>query len=370
MEHRQSFWENLVVVAIALVLIQTFLDDFAVVAGWAWAPREVLLYVGLALDVFFSVEFLTRLYFSFIRRRTGIYFWHERGWIDLLASLPLVLLSSGPAALAVWSGSTIALGRASLLNVLKVVKAIRIARVLRLLRLLKVFARIRNTDSTMAQRHVAKVATLSVTVLIATVMLLGIVFSVFDVPSLETAYQSRITTLLSTVEADLDRGAPIDAGELAARESSLLAVQREGRTVFSRFDSDYYARQVGPNDYGFAERGDVRLFFDLRPVNRDQSRSNLIYFAIIVVTIGSLLFAYSPHFALTVTDPLHVMTRGITEANYSLEVKVPRLYRDDEVFELARAYNEHYLPLKDRRSAASADGFDLSMDDVQGLLDD
>ncbi|MFW5689569.1 MAG: ion transporter, partial [Spirochaetota bacterium] len=148
--------ENVVIVAIVLVLAQTFLEDFAVLAGWTWDARRVLLFTGFAFDLFFTIEFLTRLYASFVNRRTGIYFWYERGWIDLLASIPLLLLSSGPAVLAYLTGSATIVGFAGILNVLKVVKAIRTARVLRLLRVLKIFARIRNTDSTMAQRHVAK----------------------------------------------------------------------------------------------------------------------------------------------------------------------------------------------------------------------
>jgi hypothetical protein len=60
------------------------------------------------------------------------------------------------------------------------------------------------------------------------------------------------------------------------------------------------------------------------------------------------LLIYSPHFALTVTDPIHVMRRGLEETDYNLEVKVPERYQRDDIFELAKLYNEKYLPLKDR----------------------
>jgi hypothetical protein len=33
---------------------------------------------------------------------------------------------------------------------------------------------------------------------------------------------------------------------------------------------------------------------------------------------------------------------------YNLEVKIPNLYKDDDVFKLAGSYNHKYLPLKDR----------------------
>lgn len=373
MSKTRAFLENLVIVAIVLVLIQTFLEDFAVLAGWSWSVRRVLLFTGFAFDLFFTIEFLTRLYVAFINRRTGVYFWYERGWIDLLASIPLLLLSSGPQVLAYLSGSATIIGFAGILNVLKVVKAIRIARILRLLRVLKIFARIRNTESTMAQRHVAKISTVAVTVVVTGVLVLTVLFSVLGVPSLESRYQEQTLELLDRVGSyDLaTREAVNEVEELADIEESLLVVQRDGRTVFSRFDTEHYETYFGPVDYGYGERGEVRVFFDLRPVNQEQSRANLIYFAVIVLLVMAFMLYYSPHFALTVSDPLHVMRRGMNEKGYNLEVKVPWLYREDEVYRLGRLYNEVYLPLKDRTSGEDeAEMLDLKMDDIQDILNE
>ncbi len=373
MSRTREFFENIVVVAIILVLVQTFLDGYAVLAGWSWDVRRALLFAGFAFDIFFTVEFLSRLYFAFVNRRTGIYFWYERGWVDLLASIPLLLLSSGPAVLAYWSGSATLLGAAGILNVLKVVKAIRIARILRLLRVLKVFSRIRNTDSPMAQRHVAKIATVAVTTIVVGALGLTVVFSALNAPSLETRYQEQIGETVARVnDLDLSRSGDLQTlGEIAEVEEAMLLVQSDGRTVYSRFDTPYYDRFFGPTDFGFTEREGVRIFFDLRPVNQEQARSNLLYFGIIILLIVAFLFYYSPHFALTVSDPLHVMSRGMNEKGYNLEVKIPHLYRDDEVYRLAKLHNEVYLPLKDRAGGGDeAEVLDLKMDDIQDLLNE
>jgi len=373
MSRTRDFFENIVVVAIILVLIQTFLDGFAVLAGWSWDARRALLFAGFAFDIFFTVEFLTRLYFAFVNRRTGIYFWYERGWVDLVASIPLLLLSSGPAVLAYWSGTATLLGAAGILNVLKVVKAIRIARILRLLRVLKIFAKIRNTDSQMAQRHVAKVATVAVTTIVVGVLGLTILFSALDAPSLETRYQEQISETVARV-TDLDLARPADQQrlqELAEFDEAMLLVQVDGRTLYSRFETPYYDRFFGPTDFGFTERDGLRIFFDLRPVNQEQAGLNLLYFAIIVLLIAVLLFYYSPHFALTVSDPLHVMRRGMNEKGYNLEVKIPSLYRDDEVYRLAKLHNEVYLPLKDRSGdGGEGEMLDLQMDDIRDMLNE
>jgi len=371
MTKARSIIENIVVVAIILVLIQTFLEDFAVLAGWSWNARRILLFSGLAFDLFFTIEFLTRFYHAFVNRRAGIYFWYERGWIDFVASIPLLLLNSGPSTLAYLSGTATIVGFGAILNVLKVVKAIRIARILRLLRVLKIFARIRNTDSVMAQRHVAKISTVAVSTIVLTVLVLTILFTLTGTPSLEDEYQERTIEILSYVEAEnLTARANADALEqLTEINESVLVVQANGRVVYSRFVQDIYDNEFGPVDYGYGQRNDTRVFFDMRPVNQDQSRVNLIHFGIIVLLVLVFMFYYSPHFALTISDPIHIMKRGLGESSYNLEVKSPAHYRDDEVYQLGALYNEVYLPMKDRAtSQQTAASVDLKMDDIQDIL--
>lgn len=373
MSRTRAFLENSVIIAILLVLVQTFLEDFAVLAGWDWAVRRFLLFTGFAFDIFFTVEFLTRLYFAFVNRRTGIYFWYERGWIDLMASIPLLLLSSGPAVLSYWSGSATVIGFAGILNVLKVVKAIRIARVLRLLRVLKIFARIRNTDSAMAQRHVAKISTVAVTVLVTSVLVFTLVFALVDAPSFESRYQDRNVALLEEAsELNLGDASGRSALQTAvAGEDSVLLVQYEGRTIYSRYDDAIFESAFGPTDYAFGEARGVRVFFDLRPINQEQSRMNLIYFGVIVFMVVAFLLYYSPHFALTVSDPIHIMRRGMNEKGYNLEVRIPPMYADDEVYRLAKLYNEVYLPLKDRSSVGDdSEVLDLKLDDIKDILNE
>ncbi len=363
MSKTRAFLENVVIVAIVLVLIQTLFDDVAVLAGWPWAVRLVLLFVGLGLDIFFTVEFLARLYGAYVNRRAALYFFYERGWIDFIASIPVLLLISGPAALAYWSGSAMVVGTARMINVLKVVKAIRIARVLRLLRFLKIFARISHTESAMAQRHVARIATIAVTVIIAGALVLNVGLGLLDAPGLEHRYQHQMLRLIDQVQShDLSRATGVQAvEELATVEDALLLVQVDGRTVYSRHDTPYYETYFGLSDYGFSERQGVRVFFDVRPFNQHHSRSTLVYLLIIVALIVWYILYYTPHFVLTISDPVHIMSRGMSEKGYNLEVKVPVLYRTDEIYRLGRLYNDVYLPLK-RRASSAGDGVEDAVD--------
>lgn len=371
MNRTREALENVVVVAIILVLIQTFLEDFATMMGWSWEIRRILLFSGFAFDIFFSIEFLTRLYFNFVNRRLGRYFWHERGWVDLLASIPLLLLNSGPSVFALLSGSATIVGIGSILNVLKVVKAIRIARILRLLRVLKVFARIKNTDSAMAQRHVAKISTVGVSILVVGVLLLTVGSSLLGLPSLELDYQTRSVQVLDYIDERslAEAGSEAELARFAVTEPALLVVNDGEATRYSRYDEGYYATYLGPTDYGYGTRGQMEAFFDLRPVNQEQARTNLFYFVLIVLMVLAYMLYYSPHFALTISDPIHVMKRGLSEKGYNLEVKVPSLYAEDEVYKLGTLYNEVYLPLKDRNAAGEeSEMLEIKMDDIKDML--
>jgi hypothetical protein len=365
--------EGVVIVAIILVLIHTFLQDLAIVLGWAWDTRRVLLIIGFAFDLFFTIEFLVRLYYAVLDRAAGRYFWRERGWIDFLASIPLLLLNSGPAVLALAAGGGTVIGVGGMMNVLKVVKAIRIARILRLLRVLKIFTAIRNTESPMAQRHMAAVTTLSVSIIVISIVAFVGVASVVDMPSLDA--EERMQNIRAASFIDARNLADPDQSELlrdyATSQPAILLVTEDGQTRFSRHDNAYYEEFFGPGDYGYLRSGEVGVFFDLRPLNAEEARQNIAYFAIIVILVLFVLLIYSPHFALTVTDPIHVMERGFSERGHNLEVRIPERYADDDIFRLARLYNRVYLPMKDRAGVEDDGGLtDLSLDDVQDMMDE
>jgi hypothetical protein len=363
--------ENIVIVAIVLVLVQTFLQDLATLYNWTWSTRRLLLFIGFGFDVLFTIEFLVRLYFAVLNRRGARYFFFERGWVDFIAAVPLLLLNSGPAVLAIAAGGVSVVGFGGMVNVLKVVKAIRIARILRLLRVLKIFRRIKHTDSVMAQRHVARIATLSTTIIVAVLLGFAFVAAAIDMPSLEDQFQAqtdRAVELVRSEDLAAERNRDL-LQSVANAEPTILKIEQSGDTLYSRYDTEYIDTYLGPVDYGYVESGRIGVFFDVRALNAEQARQNLIHFIIIVILVGVLLFFYSPHFAMTVTDPIHIMRRGMGEAGYNLEIKIPHRYRTDEVYRLAELYNQVYLPLKDRAGNEQEGGIsELKMDDVRDFF--
>ncbi len=368
MSKTRSFLENLVLVVIIAVLIQTFLEDLAILMDWNVASRYMLLFLGLAMDVFFTVEFIVRSYDASRSHRFREYFWLDRGWIDLLASVPLLVFNSGPASLAVLAGGLSVAGIGGSLNILKVVKAIRVARVLRLLRALKMFRKIKHTDSVMAQYHVASVSAMSVTIFVFVLLGLAAGGAAVTVNSLELEYQERLTRAFEYVRDENLQGR--DLRRFAETSGGILTIERDGDVLYSRYSQPEYERSFSATDYVVLEQAGLMMFVDIRPLNRQQASGNLRYFVVIVALVLGYVLIYSPRFALIVTDPIHVMHRGMSEKGYNLEVRVPRDYRDHDVFRLATVYNQVFLPMKDREnSGAESESSQLRMDDIQDLFD-
>ncbi|HKK48744.1 MAG TPA: ion transporter [Alkalispirochaeta sp.] len=373
MSKTRSFLENIVIVAIVLVLIQTLLEDVAIILGWSRSARESLMLAGFVFDLFFTVEFLSRSYDAFRHRRFSQYLWIERGWIDFLAAVPLLVFNSGPSVIAWYIGGVAVAGSGGMLNVLKVVKAIRIARVLRLLRVLKIFRRIKNADSVMAQRHLATISAMVVTVFVFTLLLLSLAGAAVTLPTLDQTYQRQVSAAIEHIEQEqlAAAGNEAELARFVETHPGIISVEQGGSVRYARYDQAYLNENFRPTDYTVLEQGTTEIFVDLTPINREQAANNARYFVIIVAIILVLMLVYSPHFALTVSDPIHVMRRGLAEKNYRLEVRVPRQYRDDDVYRLANEYNRVYLPMKDREAAGeeSSGTSSLTMGDVKDLFE-
>jgi hypothetical protein len=360
----RNFFERLVVIAILLVLVQTFLEDVARVSGWNWTIRRVLVITGFGFDLFFTIEFLIRFFSAAARRQAGEYVFQRKGWIDLFASVPLLLFNSGPRMAVMFLGGGPIGTLGGVFNVLKVAKAIRIARILRLLRVLKVFKNIKYTGSVMAQRHVARITSTAVTVTVLTIVLITLIQSSIQKAPGSAGLLNEIETVL------LEEFQGRDSAELSERLPTLLMIKQEGHTIYARYENKEYRALFGPADYTYRQIGNYQFFLSIKPQLTDQALRSMVFFILIVLMVLTFRLFYSPHFALTVSDPVHIMRRGFAEAGYNLEVEIPRRYRNDDIYRLAALYNREYLPLKERvKLHEQRLHSDLSLDTITGIIE-
>ena len=382
-KNKFNFWELLVTIVIVLVIIHTFLEDFAFLSGWSDSIQKILMIAGFFFDLFFTIEFLVRLHDSRFRKGSIFYFVHERGWVDFFASIPLLMFNSGPQFITFFGSKFGIVGLGSLagfLSMLKLIKTIRIARVLRLLRVVKIFKNIKYADSIMAQRHLAKIITISITVLVISLFIFATFIEAAGIIKASDLYahqKNKVMTLVKKQnETKKDFTVTLSSLRTLSYAHNLIVLKINGKTKYSKYIQDVYNTVFTFNDYEYKKDGPFEFYFDIRDENmaisKNQAKDSLIFFFIVLLIVVSYLIFYSPHFAITVTDPIYVMKRGLEDIEYNLEVKIPEIYETDDVFQLGKLYNEKYLPLKDREMGDqehSVIKMDMEIGDLNDLIE-
>jgi len=367
-----SLTEKVVIAAVILVLFHTLIQDIADLFQWSWNARRALIYAGLFFDLLFTIEFALRTLSAIVKKNLVSYLRDDRGWVDFVASVPLLIFSSGPAAISAYNNVPTVATAAGVFGVLKIVKAIRIARVLRLLRLLKIFKHIKHTESIMAQRHLTRIATTIVTTIVVILVGFGLLSSVFNLPDIERLFEEYTVSALSD-QIDNEMSSE-DIRVLVELRPDVLLIKEGLRTVYSRLSDAEYERYYGPSDYtlvSFPEHN-VEVYVDLLPILSNGARHDILHFILIISMILVTLFLYGPHFASTISDPVQIMSRGFKEKGHGLQVVVSERYRGDEIYDLAAKYNDVFLPLKDRTESGLSEGsvVDLSLEDVKKFIDE
>jgi hypothetical protein len=346
----KNFLENFIIFAIILVIIQTFCDELAIVLNWNIKTRNIITLSGLLFDLIFTIEFITRLIIASKKKQAGRYFFYERGWVDFLASIPLLILNSGPESLIIIFGASSGGLGVGFVNILKVVKAIRITRVLRLIRMLKIFGKIKNANSVMAQRHVSTISTSVCTSIIFVILILGLFhfpntkeLTVLKIERYKKQINGYIT--LSTKWGEVSLFEQLKAG--LSGDTDIIKLST-GENTFSNYNNEYIKTYFSEDDFEEFVVGQVKISVSIKDIRKIESQSSLIFFIIIIFTIIVLMTAYSRHFVQNITDVIHVMNKGFDEKDYLLEVKIKPVYNGDEIFKLAEQYNHKWLTLKSR----------------------
>ena len=339
--------QAIVILAVVATVAQVVLENAAMALGRDWQERYLLLLIGFGLDVFFTIEFLTRFYAATLHRRLGRYLLRERGWVSFMGSVPVVVLFSGPAVIAVTIGG---LPLSGLAGVFGGAAAFRIAALLRLLRIPPVFVGGRESTVLTTRRHGGLAASLAVHAIVV-IAVVATIWSSFADPdgverNAERRYVATVEYLADHALAEAENRTELE--RLVGIEPAILLVRSEERTWYSRHDNEYYRRRFGPSDFGYIEHGRTAVFFDLRPLNAAAAQTTVVFIAMALAAAALIGFVYQRRFARSVIDPLVIVRRGLEDWEYSRAVEIPERYADEEVFRVARAYNETVLPLKTR----------------------
>ncbi len=350
----RKFWEGFIIAAIMLVLVQTFLDEYARFAKWSVASRNGLLYAGFIFDIIFSIEFIVRGVAAGKKGGFWLYVKFERGWVDFLSSFPLLILYSGPSLYFLLAGD-IHTGTASyaLLNVLKVVKAIRITRILRLVRIIKILGKIQNTDSKMAQHHTATAATTAVfTVVVVLMTWAGATgFSVQNSASKRGAEYSRMLVELESISMINDLSFRESCENFLISDQRVMGISYVTGQKYERLSDVEFRKYYDDEDYITVAGKLCTLIISVKDLEQELALHHIQSFFIIVSLVCAFMLIYSRHFAQTVSDVAHVLNAGFRRKEYNLMVKIREEFMDEELYRVARFYNDAYLPAKIRKQS-------------------
>ncbi|MBN2322957.1 MAG: hypothetical protein JXQ30_04420 [Spirochaetes bacterium] len=334
------FFEGLFLILIILVILQTFSEEVAAFLGFGVLWRKRLLFAGFGFDLIFTVEFITRLGRSRARRGAGTYLVREFGFVDLLSSVPLLLLHSGPLLFSYFSGSFGLFASLGVLNLLKAVKIIRVTRILRFLRTLKLFGKTR-PRYIMTSRYVARAL-----VIVTSVMILSLIgFTYVDNGNVMGSKSEETARILQNYVSN-EKEPRFD--RLLTGGDSILFIEHEGGLVYQGvskgefedyfFDDDYFKRSIDGYEVTFSLRDRTRL----------HSFVNLLVYTMIIGAILLLTTLYRGHFNRHISNNVGVMLKGFKTEAYSTPVRIAKRSSDLEIYDLADQYNRKWLQVKRR----------------------
>ena len=363
--------ENMTIVMIMLVLIQTFMEDFSVYADFPVKISNQIKLSAILFDLFFTIEFIVRQISSSSKKNGIHYFFYRNGWIDLLASIPLLLFISGPEFLShVFKINLQSIGLINAFTTLKIIKAIRVARILRLLRILKIFGKIKNVQSVTAQRHISQISTIVVSSIIFFFIITSIIQESGLLPSLHSKIinEEKKTNILLTNLYRLSENT--NNNDLLANYSkefnNIIQIKLNNKIKYKSESIDnkkyLYYKNLRTNNHGsdFIEEYKIYLPPDELSIIywrdkyfKENALNNMMNFLMIIFILIIITLIYSRYFALTISDPVYVMRKGFEQKDYTYAVKLLKHFEDDDIFLLANDYNTRWLPAKIRKLSES-----------------
>ncbi|MDH4199309.1 MAG: hypothetical protein OEV66_02925, partial [Spirochaetia bacterium] len=293
-DHFPAVVENIIIVTIILVIIHTLMEDIGAVYNWPHTTMNILGVTGFLFDLFFTLEFTARSLVSQKRGHFEYYIKYQRGWVDGLSSIPLLLLVSGPAVILLLMGSGSDAMGFGFFSILKTAKAIRVTRILRLIRVLKLFGKIQNTDSPMTNRHMATISTISVVTLVMVLVITQITpfARIGDHEEYLNQRKTELTALTSSGESNTSWLKEYFL-KSEMNQDIIELKTKNGEVLFSNPDKENLMYKAYNNGKPVEIGDNFEAVISYFPADALHAKSNMIIFLAILGIILSVMFVYS-----------------------------------------------------------------------------
>jgi len=303
MTKKRLFWESFMVVMIILAIVEIFVEDLSRIFTWSISVRGALLIVGFLFDLIFTIEFTIRSILAPKEKGWMNYFLYEKGWVDFVSSVPLILFNSGPIMIGMfWPGKLIALPFLGMLNILKVTKILRVARVLRILRILKIFKSEGTNDA--KEKRISQLNRI-ISVSVVTVTMVLIISPLF--PKIFYDMDNNVQTK-KQVYVDIARDWYKNLRQYnmerinylskkLAEDKNVIYAYSRGRTIVNNLGKNASPSKVIPQKYFYTDYKVLnylgfKIWYSIQDIVIDNSRINFLIETIIVVLIISFFIFY------------------------------------------------------------------------------
>ncbi|UCB45390.1 MAG: hypothetical protein JSV25_14450 [Spirochaetota bacterium] len=334
------FFEPLFFVLIVLVILQTFSEEFSAFMNYSVTLRKYLLLAGFGFDIAFTAEFIARLCRASRKGGAGKYMTKEYGFIDLIASIPLLLLHSGPLVyLTFFSGKVGFFTSLSALSLMKIIKPIRIARTLRYIRTLKLVGKTKK-QYVMTARYISRVLSIVITVIVLSM----IGFSYIDSEKAILSRSQEAHTVLSNyIESHEDH----KFDKILKDSESVLFIKSGRDVLYRRIDEAVFDDKFMGDDSYKSIVGGYEVTFSNKDSKRTHAFINMLAYSMIIAIIIAIATLYRRFFNRHIAGTIFVMLRGFQSTSYSTPVRIKKNI-EFEINQLADQYNRKWLPVKGR----------------------
>ncbi len=375
--------EGFINLVIFISILQILFEDIAIIRGLNPKLKIILMFVGFGIDIIFSLEFIIRSILSIKGRGFINYIFYQYGWIDFLCSIPLLLMNSLPSFILFITSKTLSKTSVGFIKIVRIIRAIRITRILRILRVLKILKNLQNANSKMAQNHLSQILVIFIFSLLLS--LIGYSFiSDFSVnkmveKQIETyqfallGYNQIINDLhvnsryeeLNQVLAKIKSSFLADSKILSVELTNLPPqFKLDNMTVYKNNNFDYLVNNFSSEQIN---SGFFNLKFSTQYFENLRIGVELLVFVAIILGSILFIFIYLKNFVSRISDIVYVIFKGIKHKDYYLMVKIPEQYKDEEIFEFAKFYNDIYLPAKRKLYQKSEQVSKISIDDLMNM---
>jgi hypothetical protein len=307
--HTNRF-SQMVQISLSLVLLlgilQLFLEDLSLVARWPWSIRQYLVFSAIIIDSMLTLEFGIRAGNALVHKNLRHYLISCFGWIDLIASLPLLVFDSGPRLLAVLSGVAISGSMVGVFGLFRLIRFVRVIRIVRLTRLLKATENFKSSGrkkivvTQVDDRSINSETNLGL-IVVGGVLISALVFSILvDIvgfrgtqPALEAHYNGIIQELS---DKDLIASPNLTyAKTLSSINPGILGISQRGRVIYTRESAGFRNHQYGVLDYKYVliSETETEFYISTLDFQADDALKSLLLFVLSLVLL-QLLYFFGP----------------------------------------------------------------------------